>query len=228
METRRAAQSLLLRSQSKITSTLLFSISARATTSFTSRALPTFTCHSCRHFSIQPRLRRDDYDPNAPIRGIQAISISAEKESGTSLDDLDTQFEWPKTGIQYPESYKPTFGSKYAAHDLQFPDHVGETADAPRLPLQRVLTELPIRLSARTGRTIEVDPGKNNDLGTKMKQLDMLCARNKIRADFAKQRFHERGGMKRKRLKSERWRLRFKNEFRKTVLRVQELRRKGW
>jgi small subunit ribosomal protein MRP21 len=54
----------------------------------------------------------------------------------------------------------------------------------------------------------------------------MLVSRNRIRADFNRQRFHERGGLKRKRLASERWR--FKEGFQRTVTRVQELRRKGW
>lgn len=108
-----------------------------------------------------------------------------------------------------------------------FPDSDQSTQIAT-LPRERILTELPIHLSARSGRTLDVDPGKANDLGAKMRQLDGLVARNRIRNDFQKQRYHERGGMKRKRLKSERWRTRFKNEFRKTVLRVQALRKKGW
>jgi len=111
---------------------------------------------------------------------------------------------------------------------MLFPDD-GQSDDAsPHIPRPRELRELPIHLSARTGRSIDVDPAKNNDLGTRMRQLEMLCARNRIRQDFAKQRFHERPGMKRKRLKSSRWRARFKGEFKKVVARVQQVRKKGW
>lgn len=227
MEIRRAAQSLL-RSQSLLSSTLLSASSPRTATSFTNRALPSFTCQSCRQFSIHSRLRRDEYDPKGPLKGIQPISISAEKESGSSLDDFDKPSTWPKTGQQYPDTYKPVFKPKYSGvDDLMFPDSDQSTQIAT-LPRERILTELPIHLSARSGRTLDVDPGKANDLGAKMRQLDGLVARNRIRNDFQKQRYHERGGMKRKRLKSERWRTRLKNEFRKTVLRVQALRKKGW
>ncbi|KAG6993896.1 hypothetical protein G7Y79_00049g084560 [Physcia stellaris] len=51
---------------------------------------------------------------------------------------------------------------------------------------------------------------------------------NNVRADQKRQRFHERAGLKRKRLKSERWRKRFQIAFRATVQKVQEMRRKGW
>lgn len=227
MEMRRAAQSFF-RSQSLLTSTLLSASSPRTITPFTNRALPSFTCHSCRRFSVHPRLQRDEYDPNGSLKGIQPISISAGKERGSSLDDFDKPSTWPKTGQQYPDTYKTTFKHKYSGIDeLMFPDSDQDT-QIEELPRERVLTELPIHLNARTGRTLDVDPGKPNDLGIKMRQLDGLVARNRIRSDFNKQKFHERGGMKRKRLKSERWRTRFKNEVRKTVLRVQALRRKGW
>ncbi|KAF3356792.1 hypothetical protein VdG1_06215 [Verticillium dahliae VDG1] len=42
------------------------------------------------------------------------------------------------------------------------------------------------------------------------------------------QKRHERPGLKRKRLRSERWRARFKIGFAATVSRVQELRNQGW
>ncbi|TID23725.1 hypothetical protein E2P81_ATG03292 [Venturia nashicola] len=228
MEIRRAAQSLF-RSQSILSSTFLSASSPRPTTSFTNRALLPFTCHSCRQFSIHSRLQQDEYDPNGSLKGIQPISISAEKESGSSLDDLDKPSSWSKPSQQYPATYEqPGSKSKYSyMEDLVFP-YSDQSTQVETAPRERVLTELPIRLSAKMGRTLDVDPGKPNDLGTKMSQLNGLVARNKIRSDFNKQKFHERGGMKRKRLKSERWRTRFKNEFRKTVLRVQVLRKKGW
>ncbi|QDS69611.1 hypothetical protein FKW77_008770 [Venturia effusa] len=227
MEIRRATQALV-RSQFLLSSTSLSATCPRTTTSFTSRALPSYICHSCRNFSLRPRLQRDDYDPNGPLKGIQPISISAERERGSSLDDFDKQSTWPKTGQQYPDTYKPVLKSKYSGlDDLLFPDS-DQSTQMETLPRERVLTELPIHLNARTGRTLEVDPGKPNDLGIKMGQLNSLVARNHIKHDFNKQKFHERGGLKRKKLKSQRWRLRFKNEFRKTVLRVQALRKKGW
>ncbi|OCL03122.1 hypothetical protein AOQ84DRAFT_303437 [Glonium stellatum] len=84
------------------------------------------------------------------------------------------------------------------------------------------------RLDASTGRSIDLDPSKGRDLVRGLAQLNSLISRNKVRADFNKQRFHERPGLKRKRLKSQRWRKRFKEGFREVVGRVSALTRKGW
>lgn len=81
---------------------------------------------------------------------------------------------------------------------------------------------------ATVGRTIEVDASRGIDFGRALGNLGILCATNKVKQDFQRQRFHERPGMKRKRLKRERWRKLFKEGFRATVTRVQEMRRKGW
>lgn len=78
------------------------------------------------------------------------------------------------------------------------------------------------------GRTVEIDPERGPDFGRALRSLEIQCAVNRVRADQQRQRFHERPGMKRKRLKSERWRKLFKESFRATVGRVKEMRRKGW
>ncbi|KAF2275610.1 uncharacterized protein EI97DRAFT_434020 [Westerdykella ornata] len=84
------------------------------------------------------------------------------------------------------------------------------------------------RLNATTGRTIELDPSRGRDIVRGLSMLGQLVARNRVKQDFNKQRFHERPGLKRKRLKSERWRARFKREFDATCKRVSELTMKGW
>ena len=85
-----------------------------------------------------------------------------------------------------------------------------------------------VRSRPTVGRTIELDPSRGIDFGKAWRQLGMLCAQNRVRADLKSQRFHERPGLKRKRLKQERWRKLFKAGFEATVERVQEMRRKGW
>ncbi|KAL9095315.1 MAG: hypothetical protein Q9165_002572 [Trypethelium subeluteriae] len=100
------------------------------------------------------------------------------------------------------------------------------TQNGPPLPKKVPLP--PMRLGPQAGRSVNVDARKNMDVGKAFRQLEILVARNRIRADFAKQRFHERPGLKRKRLKSERWRKRFKVAFKATIARVKELKRKGW
>lgn len=81
-------------------------------------------------------------------------------------------------------------------------------------------------LRPSTGRTIE--RSSHVDVARAFKLLNQVCQQNQVAKDFSKQRFHERPGLKRKRLKSERWRYRFKVGFRATVQRVSELRAQGW
>lgn len=84
------------------------------------------------------------------------------------------------------------------------------------------------RLNPTYGRTVDLDVSRGRDIVRGIGMLGSLMARNKVRQDFNKQRFHERGGLKRKRLNSERWRARFKQGFRSVTSRVTELTRKGW
>ena len=85
-----------------------------------------------------------------------------------------------------------------------------------------------IRSRPTVGRTIEVYQEGGQHVAGALKKLEILCSVNKIRSDQFRQRFHERPGLKRKRLKSERWRRLFKASFKVTVARVQEMRKKGW
>jgi hypothetical protein len=83
-----------------------------------------------------------------------------------------------------------------------------------------------LRLNAKTGRTITVR--KDVDVAKAFTKANILCAVNKVSQDFRKQRFHERNGIKRKRLKVERWRRRFMEGFKATVGRVKEMKKQGW
>ena len=86
----------------------------------------------------------------------------------------------------------------------------------------------PVRLDAFIGRSEEVNPLKGVDLARALRKLEIKCAYNKVKQDFNKQRFHERPGLKRKRLKSQRWRKRFKEGFKAVVAKVQDMRMRGW
>ncbi|KAL8682503.1 MAG: hypothetical protein Q9186_001450 [Xanthomendoza sp. 1 TL-2023] len=78
------------------------------------------------------------------------------------------------------------------------------------------------------GRTVEVMPERGLDLGRALRSLDINCNANNVKADAISQRFHERPGLKRKRLHSVRWRRNFKIGFRGVVEKVKAMRRKGW
>ncbi|KAL9577124.1 MAG: hypothetical protein Q9212_006573, partial [Teloschistes hypoglaucus] len=77
------------------------------------------------------------------------------------------------------------------------------------------------------GRTVDVVPERGLDLGRAIRSLEIECSVNRVRDDRARQRFHERGGLKRKRLKSLRWRRNFKQGFKAVVAKVKAMRRKG-
>ncbi|KAK0636545.1 hypothetical protein B0T17DRAFT_84040 [Bombardia bombarda] len=86
--------------------------------------------------------------------------------------------------------------------------------------------DVELRLRPSVGRTV-VRSG-HVDVPRAFFQMERLCKRNRVRKDVQMQRFHERGGLKRKRLKRERWARRFKVGFMATVDRTMELRRQGW
>jgi len=158
-----------------------------------------------------------------------ALSPNLRFPPGTSLDDALKKFG-DASPIRKPSSLFPSSGetSKMLFPEPDHPAGSVPTASKPKPkpPPSKDIGEL--RLSSRTGLTLDVDARNPADLGLKLRRLSMTVARNKVPQDFRKQRFHERPGLKRKRLKSERWRRRFAAGFQKVVSRVQELRRKGW
>jgi small subunit ribosomal protein MRP21 len=103
---------------------------------------------------------------------------------------------------------------------LDFQPNTQPKGDAPVAP--RTF----LRLVPRTGRTVYVR--SNVDVARSFKLLAVQVAQNGLRRDFYQQRFHERPGLKRKRLKSERWQKRFKRGFKATISRVRELTAQGW
>ncbi|TGJ85808.1 hypothetical protein E0Z10_g2949 [Xylaria hypoxylon] len=83
-----------------------------------------------------------------------------------------------------------------------------------------------LRMVPRTGRTVYVK--RDVDVARSFKLLSIQVAQNKLRSDFQSQRFHERPGKKRKRLRGDRWQRRFKKGFKATISRVRELTAQGW
>lgn len=86
----------------------------------------------------------------------------------------------------------------------------------------------PMKLGPTLGKTVYVDNQRGIDVARAFRSMEIRVARNKVRYDANKQRFHERGGKKRKRLHSERWRKRFKLGFQAVVKRVLKMKKQGW
>lgn len=116
-----------------------------------------------------------------------------------------------------------------ASDSISNPTFANKPSDAASLAVQQEATfaQYP-RLNPTYGRTVELDAKRGRDIVRGIGMLGSLVARNSVKNDFYKQRFHERGGLKRKRLASERWRARFKQGFRDITGRVTELTKKGW
>lgn len=85
-----------------------------------------------------------------------------------------------------------------------------------------------MKLGPTLGRTVYVDNSRGMDVARAFRSMEIQVAKNQVKKDFNKQRFHERPGLKRKRLHSQRWRNRFKQGFQATVKRVLKMRKQGW
>lgn len=83
-----------------------------------------------------------------------------------------------------------------------------------------------LRTRPPTGRTVHL--AGSTDLPRALKALDAHVRKNKIKRLWQLQKRHERPGLKRKRLKTERFAKRFREGFVATVKRVQELTNQGW
>ncbi|KAI1081686.1 hypothetical protein F5B20DRAFT_52609 [Whalleya microplaca] len=109
--------------------------------------------------------------------------------------------------------------------DLDF--HPGELTKKSQIETEAQLPQRPtLRLVPRTGRTVHIT--RNVDLGRSLKLLSAQLTQNRVKSDFIKQKFHERPGLKRKRLKGERAKRRFKRGFIAAIDRVKELTKQGW
>ncbi len=158
-------------------------------------------------------------------------SRSAEESSETMIEtafrkslrprDPDKHYQDIARKMQFPPQEMTSGGSpRIVSRDAY--RTLGNTQKTPKRATHTV------RSRPSVGRTIEVVPEKGVDFGRALRNLEISCSVNRVNKDLQRQRFHERPGMKRKRLKSERWRKMFKESFRATVMRVKEMRRKGW
>jgi hypothetical protein len=141
---------------------------------------------------------------------------------GSMFSDLST-----RRGSHAPP--RLNFDDMSLPTDLLDPNLANKPSEAASLATQQeeAFANYP-RLNPTYGRAVELDASRGRDLVRGIGMLGSLMARNRVRHDMMKQRFHERGGLKRKRLNSERWRARFKKGFTDVTARVSELTRKGW
>jgi small subunit ribosomal protein MRP21 len=134
-----------------------------------------------------------------------------QKQMGSSVADL-------MAGFQAPVSRNT--GKRDIAGSL---NPRGNRSGPPPVP-----QPAPMKLGPTLGRTVHVDNQRGIDVARAFRSMEIQVAKNSVRKEFARQKFHERPGKKRKRLHSERWRKRFKAGFKATVKRVLKMRKQGW
>ena len=143
---------------------------------------------------------------------------AAEQEKEKDQDQTPAPASPPaKTDIEHrigSRSYQPKY--KMASYPLS---RYG-------LPLEPASSSVrTMKSSPMVGRSFSVRKG---DVGTALKYLNILCLNENIKKDARTQKFYERPGAMRKRLRRVRHKARFKHGFSATVERIKEMRRKGW
>lgn len=161
-------------------------------------------------------LPRRNADDSAPPTSDGALPNLPPQQNQKPVDPL-AKAARPKHG---PHPYDAT---KSSIADLIGASMTTSFASPDMRPQQ---PRIPIRAVPSTGRTVHVSGGVNAARAFQM--LNQRVIGNRVQNIANRQRFHERPGLKKKRLRMSRWRSRFKTGFRSTVVRVQELVRQGW
>lgn len=86
------------------------------------------------------------------------------------------------------------------------------------------IMQLP-KMGPTAGRSVPVVQG---DLASAINAMKIAMSKNNVKHDWRAQRFHERPGLKRKRLRRERHRARFKEGFKRMVNVIIGMKAKGY
>jgi small subunit ribosomal protein MRP21 len=142
---------------------------------------------------------------------------------GNSADDLLRDLNVAKTSSRFSKNLDVDRMAYPAMAKIEVAEMMKEISkDINSSPSART----PMRLTPSTGRTVYITP--QVDVGKGFRLMEQLVSRNKVKSTFNYQRFHERPGLKRKRLHSLRWRKRFMVGFKAAVNRVKQLKKQGW
>ncbi|KAI7255269.1 hypothetical protein KC343_g3457 [Hortaea werneckii] len=171
------------------------------------------------------KFKSSSYQPNNP-RSRGAAMGPYQPSPGSSIDDLYSAMQPSRAGGRQ----LPQRGASRSSSDPNYVSRMLDPTNTNRPPPtvpDKSAGKLPFKLNASVGRTVYTN-STTMDPARAFRALEIQCARNSVRRDFQRQRFHERPGLKRKRLHSERWRRRFKEGFRGVVGLVQKMKKQGW
>ncbi|KAI4252220.1 MAG: hypothetical protein L6R42_008065 [Xanthoria sp. 1 TBL-2021] len=156
-------------------------------------------------------------------------SATSDTYNGESSADMVERLRAESRRKDYAAAENKKFRQGSLARGMKMPPRLPESKQQDILHIQEATRAVAtIKSRPSLGRTVEVMPERGLDLGRALRSLEINCAVNNVRGDAQTQRFHERPGMKRKRLHSLRWRRRFKIGFKAVVGKVKAMRRKGW
>lgn len=153
---------------------------------------------------------------------------NAHPTSADMLSQLSSKYQTPRPGLSRDHGRVDTDKMLLPAsreENSNLSHDILTSIDTSVTPSAAV-HKIPLRLNPSMGRHVSVTA--TVDVARAFRNVDMNCARNKVRSDASKQRYHERPGLKRKRLVRERWRKRFSEGFKATVTRVKQLKHQGW
>ncbi|KAF3388569.1 hypothetical protein F1880_003255 [Penicillium rolfsii] len=105
---------------------------------------------------------------------------------------------------------------------------VGSQAFKDRAAQQLASRKLELKLGPTLGRQVHVEPERGVDLPSAIRQLEITCSMNKIKANAHEQKYHKRKGAVRKELRRTRWRKLFRFSFQETVKKIQRMQAQGW
>lgn len=182
--------------------------------------------------------------PNDDVASLFSTGPPKSKQAKPSATELINQelqklLEFPNSAEYVRDEYrKSRLEPGEIARNMKFPMASTQQQKATADIQRQLRTTSPVNQAPRStrtvrsrpsvGRTIELDPSKGLDFARGLNLLGATIATNRVRGDRTKQRYHERPGLKRKRLKSERWRRNFKKGFDATVQRVKQMKAQGW
>ncbi len=178
-----------------------------------------------RDRQIDTLLGRLSNDPD----GIPNRSSTLKTYDGLTSADMVERSRTENRRKDFAAAEKLTSRQRGFAYGMKMPPRISESRQQDFLQLQEPTRAVAtIKSRPSLGRTIEVMPERGLDLGRALRSLEVNCAVNNVRGDAAQQKFHERPGMKRKRLHSVRWRRNFRLGFKAVIGKVRAMRRKGW
>ncbi|KAJ5896262.1 uncharacterized protein N7473_005661 [Penicillium subrubescens] len=105
---------------------------------------------------------------------------------------------------------------------------VGSQTFKDRAAQQLASRKLELKLGPTLGRQVHVEPERGVDLPAAIRQLEITCSVNKIKANAHEQKFYKRKGAVRKELRRTRWRKLFRFSFQETVKKIQRMQAQGW